>query len=446
MAEARDKRSPAGASSSGNWDRFVAASGAAVASALITNPMDVVKTRVQTQAAQLTQAYSTVALSQQHQTRQHCTPTSPGMARKHLLAKPSSSHTTTQLGGRYPTPGRVAPPLFGIQASNLSCGCLPSSAGAKAAAGPIPGGPVCSAAGTSECGVFRGSLDAFRKIVRREGIRVLWRGTPAALAMAIPQVGIYMPTYEMLRGRLSSHRGSHGGEESFLPALVAGTTARGLAVLITSPLERYRTRAQAFAKVSGADQGRLGLGHGGHGGLGHLWKGTVATLARDVPFSGIYWVVTEATRARLSRRFLGEGAEEGETSEGGHGGGALRQVALVNLLSGTVGGVVAASLTTPLDVAKTRIQVDLVQGETQAGKPGGSSQASTTRQHGSHGIRLFSKGSGLRQVGEVLHGICTREGAGRLFDGASARAARAAPSCAIVLTSYEILKAIIAKF
>ena len=42
--------------------------------------------------------------------------------------------------------------------------------------------------------------------------------------------------------------------------------------------------------------------------------------------------------------------------------------------------------------------------------------------------------------------IATEEGAARLFDGAAARAARAAPSCAIVLTSYEILKAIMAKF
>ena len=290
--------------------------------------------------------------------------------------------------------------------------------------------------------VFKGTVDAAKKIVRREGMRVLWRGTPAALAMAIPQVGIYMPAYEAIKHKLETTKNSSGGGNTnssssssssgldVFPALVAGTSARGLAVLITSPLERARTRAQAFSgsTTGGGVGGRSGILHefgvaarGGLPGLGGLWQGTMATLARDIPFSGIYWVVTERLRGKLTS-LLGE-SETRVMADNGNEAQELKSfkdVAFVNLLAGTAGGVIAASLTTPLDVVKTRIQVDL--NNTVAAEGG------------------VKRVSGLRQIGTMMYRISAQEGGHRLFDGMIARAARAAPSCAIVLTSYEVLK------
>ena len=237
-----------------------------------------------------------------------------------------------------------------------------------------------------------------------------WRGTPAALAMAIPQVGIYMPTYEALKGRLEDGQGGQG----VLPALIAGTRQR----------PRRPDHLTARAVPDRAHAPPRGLARPPASALPPVAakaEGTVATLLGDVPFSGIYWVVTEAARRRLR-----------EAQGGGQGG--VAELAYVNLLSGTIGGTVAASITTPLDVVKTRIQTDILQDEAK-----GSSKSRSQRV-------LFSRDRGVRQVAAVMQRIATEEGAARLFDGAAARAARAAPSCAIVLTSYEILKAIMAKF
>ena len=100
----------------------------------------------------------------------------------------------------------------------------------------------------------------------------------------------------------------------------------------------------------------------------------------------------------------------------------LRDVALVNLVAGTSAGVVAASLTTILDVVKTRVQADLDANSNSSGRQ-----------------------RGLRQIAQMLREIVAKEGPKNLFDGAGARAARAAPSCAIVLTSYEVLKTVLNK-
>jgi solute carrier family 25 S-adenosylmethionine transporter 26 len=80
-----------------------------------------------------------------------------------------------------------------------------------------------------------------------------------------------------------------------------------------------------------------------------LYGGYLSTLARDVPYSALELGVYRTVQAGLRRR----GARRAEQRGGESGGGGThwRQ----NLLAAAVAGAVAAALTAPVDLVRTRL-------------------------------------------------------------------------------------------
>ena len=343
-----------------------------------------------------------------------------------------------------------------------------------------------------------------RSVLAREGWRGLWRGADFALLMSLPMVGVYMPLYDdalaalrALPGKVktgaggSSSSSSNNGESSFssssqriaralasdavAPAL-AGGAARAVAVLATSPLELARTRAQAPPEWNAASASAT-AGNAAHSSapsppssssstfratfrrlpaalpqasapgvpaaVRAAWTGSAATLARDVPFSALYWALLEPVRSGALRWWGGAFG-----NGGGDGGGGEEEspssssfssspcsssymqpqppasaVVFANLVSGATAGGAAAALTTPFDVVKTKLQLEA----------GGSSSGTGT------GIGIGGGGK-TASVLSTLRFLHARGGARALFAGVGPRSARAAPACAIVVAAYELLK------
>lgn len=142
---------------------------------------------------------------------------------------------------------------------------------------------------------FNGTIDAFVKISRTEGVRSLWSGLSPTLVLALPVTVIYFVSYEQLRVNFKDHYMKRYPTETMTPfwlPLLAGCTARVAAVTIVNPLELIRTKMQSqklnYFEVGRAMKDLLAI----EGVLG-LWKGYSTTLFRDVPFSGIYWASYE---------------------------------------------------------------------------------------------------------------------------------------------------------
>ncbi|KAF5199744.1 Mitochondrial carrier protein mtm1 [Thalictrum thalictroides] len=344
----------------GFGERALSAAGAAFFSAILVNPLDLAKTRLQAQAA--------------------VAPNSPFW-----------HHITHRLASFGPNT------IF----SDLRCSPSCSRGGYFGAMAMCP----------PDCFQYKGTLDVFNKIIRQEGFVRLWRGTNASLALAVPTVGIYLPCYDIFRNWIEEFTNQRAPYLTPYAPLVAGSVARSVACVTCYPVELAKTRMQAFKeiKIGGKPPGvwktligiispvtstsylqtlqsyRL------------LWTGVGAQLARDVPFSAICWSTLEPMR----RRFLGLVGEEANAAS----------ILGANFAAGFVAGSLAAGATCPLDVAKTRRQIE---------KDPARALSMTT----------------FRTLKEVLRD----RGMTGLFTGFGPRVARAGPSVGIVVSSYEVVK------
>ena len=86
-------------------------------------------------------------------------------------------------------------------------------------------------------------------------------------------------------------------------------------------------------------------------------------------------------------------------------------------VSGNFAGAAISAVTTPVDVLKTRIQVDVVHSNKT-------------------GVGTGGRGGLLRE----LTNLVKHEGASSLFKGVVPRALRGGPTCGIVLVAYELVK------
>ncbi|MCJ8745549.1 hypothetical protein PDJAM_G00131320 [Pangasius djambal] len=250
-------------------------------------------------------------------------------------------------------------------------------------------------------GHFSGTLDAFIKIVRMEGIKSLWSGLPPTLVMAVPATVMYFTSYDQLCAALR-HR--MGGRSDLAP-LLAGAIARVGSATLISPLELIRTKLQSerqsYRELSAVIRSAVHT----EGWLA-LWRGLGPTLLRDVPFSAMYWYNYEKGKAWLCRY--------NKTPE---------PTFSIAFISGAVSGSIASIVTLPFDVVKTRRQVEL--GELQARKLVSPQASSSTY--------------------TVMKRIVAESGVQGLFAGFMPRLIKVAPACAIMISTYEFGKAFFRK-
>lgn len=302
--------------------------------------------------------------------------------------------------------------------------------------GPPPAGavPAECAVEETEKKVFRSTYDGLKKIARHEGPTTLWRGTTATLAMAIPGNVIYFTGYDWLRYNRESPLRKHVGDP-WTP-LIAGSVARALAGVAVSPLEMFRTRMQA---TPGGTTGvfketLLGLHQMTQTqGITSLWRGLALTMWRDVPFSALYWWGYEAAKngfkdARAARQGHILDPNRSLTSSRSTSSSETDSTIFIDsFLAGGISGGLAAFVTTPFDVGKTRQQIYRHAGDdaTSAAKD------------------AVKKGKVVPEelsMPRFLYHIFKEEGAAGLIKGWIPRCLKVAPACAIMVSSYELGK------
>lgn len=266
---------------------------------------------------------------------------------------------------------------------------------------------------------FNSTLDGLRKISRNEGISTLWRGLSPTLVMAIPANVIYFAGYDWLR--TSPKSPVYGRFSDAYAPLAAGSIARVIAAIAVNPIEMLRTRMQATStKEKGVLRATMvGLKEmvSAEGYL-TLWRGLTLTLWRDVPFSGLYWWGYEKGRQQLNnlRQQAMPASGPPQNVEMSHGA-----LLTDSFLAGAVSGAIAAFVTTPFDVGKTRQQTALYNSDPNSRKS----------------LQSLPESRAMPRF--LWHIYCT-EGLNGLFKGWAARCLKVAPACAIMISSYEVGK------
>ncbi|XP_055301852.1 calcium-binding mitochondrial carrier protein Aralar1 isoform X2 [Sitodiplosis mosellana] len=234
---------------------------------------------------------------------------------------------------------------------------------------------------------YRNSIDCFKKVIRHEGVLGLYRGLVPQLIGVAPEKAIKLTVNDLVRDKLTPQ----DGPLPYYAEYIAGACAGASQVVFTNPLEIVKIRLQVAGEIAGGSKVRawqvvkeLGL-------FG-LYKGARACLLRDVPFSAIYFPAYAHTKAAFAD-------EDGYNHP------------LTLLAAGAIAGIPAASLVTPADVIKTRLQVAARQGQTT-----------------------------YTGVIDAAGKIMREEGPRAFWKGTVARVFRSSPQFGVTLVTYELLQ------
>ncbi|KAI0394580.1 mitochondrial carrier domain-containing protein [Xylariaceae sp. FL0594] len=236
------------------------------------------------------------------------------------------------------------------------------------------------------------------------GFRGVYRGVGSALVGSAPGAAFFFCTYEGVKDVLSRARrrrqeerdimsgkkipeNRNGDEEDWIQKpfehMAAASLGEVAACVVRVPTEVIKQRAQA-GQFGGSSAGALRaiLAQYGHVGLAgvcaQLYRGWGITVMREVPFTVIQFPLWEALKSWGARRRQGREGGAATTTQVGAGESALY---------GSVSGAIAAGVTTPLDVLKTRVMLSKEK----------ESVVTVLRDlFASHGIRPFFAGIGPR--------------------------------------------------
>lgn len=257
---------------------------------------------------------------------------------------------------------------------------------------------------------YRSSIS--REVKKLAHYKDLWRGAlPSTLRTSVG-AGLYFTILSQTRGYVAQLRAQKSqvglSQTSVLPKLsafdnlAAGFLVRAAVGFITMPITIVKTRFElnmyAYNSMYEGVEG-IYLDGKDKGSLRNFFKGTVATLARDCPYAGLYVLFYEAFKndiIPLTLELVNQPQQQSNST-------------LVNSSAAVVASLLATTITAPFDAVKTRLQLD-------------------------------STGTGPTSIVAVTKQLLLEDGGARnLFRGLSLRFGRKGLSAAISWCIYEEL-------
>ncbi|KAL2438347.1 putative mitochondrial carrier C12B10.09 [Exophiala dermatitidis] len=245
----------------------------------------------------------------------------------------------------------------------------------------------------------------------------MYAGLPSAMLGSMPSAAFFFLVYDGVKRSLTP-------TNSTTPTyahMLASSLGEIAACLIRVPTEVVKQRAQAglfggSSSLAFQDILSLRKTDGIPTMVRELYRGGGITIMREIPFTIVQFSLWEYFKEEWSaKQAQTNGRQEGLVT------------AAESAVFGSIAGAVAAGLTTPLDVLKTRIM--LARRETKPVTSGGAATADTT----------IGTGTARARAGpiKVLQDILKQEGPSGLFRGIVPRIGWISTGGAIFLGTYQ---------
>jgi solute carrier family 25 S-adenosylmethionine transporter 26 len=253
----------------------------------------------------------------------------------------------------------------------------------------------------------------------------------------IHAAGAFFTTYEGVKSLLAKFNPNINGSSSLIPQpfihSAASATAELVSCFILTPAEVLKQNAQVVRRPTGASSKPSTALQSSvtmqalkkFQRPSQLWRGYGALAARNLPFTALQFPAFEYLKASIKKYRERTGSFTG----------GLMETALTTSISAGSAGAVAAVITTPVDVVKTRIMLSAagVGSEHHA-----KAEVKRARNEGQSLEKLTSKsGSGKKDGLTVAREIVRDGGMKGLFRGGLLRAAWTSIGSGLYLGVYE---------
>uniref|UniRef100_A0A7S1VGQ1 Mitochondrial carrier protein n=1 Tax=Grammatophora oceanica TaxID=210454 RepID=A0A7S1VGQ1_9STRA len=257
---------------------------------------------------------------------------------------------------------------------------------------------------------FRGPADVFRTTLATEGFRGLYRGFGTVLIGGTPGTMLYLCSYDFIKQSAQNN-------EEFYVHFSAGMLAEAIACVVYVPVDVIKERLQVQSPASTKDG--ISYKNGWDAlikiqqteGIRGIYRGYGATLASFGPFSALYFMFYEQLKMESTKRLDLD-----------------RQDLPFHWTVGCTcaAGAVASWLTSPLDMAKLRLQV---------------------QRAAQHNLTTSNTTADLTYNGMIqcLQSAYKIGGVKELFRGAGARVLHFAPATTITMTCFETFRTFFAR-
>ncbi|KAG1824180.1 mitochondrial carrier domain-containing protein [Suillus variegatus] len=180
-------------------------------------------------------------------------------------------------------------------------------------------------------------LQSAQGFIKAGGFRGIYKGVGSVVVGSAPGAAAFFSTYEAMKRSIPLH-------DQLAPVnhMLSASVGEVAACLIRVPTEVIKTRMQTSTYGASASSFKAATLVLHHEGIPGFYRGFWTTIMREIPFTSLQFPLYEFLKSRLSIYLDRKPLYAHEAA-----------------VCGSIAGGTAAALTTPLDVLKTRVMLDL---------------------------------------------------------------------------------------